>query len=384
MSKQILFISHNATRTGAPILLLHFLRWFKENTEIPFRILLGKGGELESDFTELAPTLIFEQQAPLKNTILHRIKRRFFPQQPYSHLYQWLLGQNIGLIYSNTIVNGHILEVLNYLNCPVVSHAHELEYIIHYLGIKYFQKTQELTDHFIACSGSVKNNLVEKHHISSADITVIYEFIPIGSLFLDSLNRKLLEKELDFQEETFVVGASGTTDWRKSTDLFIQLAHLVKNKAKDALIKFVWLGVDYQSTDYFAFQQDILKTGLEYDIYLLNAKLNPLDYFSRFDIFVLTSREDPYPLVCLENALLGKPIICFDKAGGEPEFVEDDCGFVVPYLNLNIMADRIIQLYQSPDLRKKLGENARQKVCNRHDINTAAPKILEVINKYIN
>ena len=26
----ILFVSHNASRTGAPIELLHFLRWFKK------------------------------------------------------------------------------------------------------------------------------------------------------------------------------------------------------------------------------------------------------------------------------------------------------------------------------------------------------------------
>jgi glycosyltransferase involved in cell wall biosynthesis len=68
-----------------------------------------------------------------------------------------------------------------------------------------------------------------------------------------------------------------------------------------------------------------------------------------------------------------KPIICFDKSGGEPEFVEDDCGFIVPYLDLDAMSNRIIQLYQSPDLRQKLGENAKQKVCDRHDISVAAP-----------
>ena len=58
------------------------------------------------------------------------------------------------------------------------------------------------------------------------------------------------------------------------------------------------------------------------------------DYFSIFDVFALMFREDPFPLVCLEAALLEKPNLCFARAGGASELVESDSGFVVPYLDL--------------------------------------------------
>ncbi|MDH6063711.1 hypothetical protein, partial [Umezakia ovalisporum] len=68
--------------------------------------------------------------------------------------------------------------------------------------------------------------------------------------------------------------------------------------------------------------------------------------------------------VCLEAASLGKPILCFDKAGGEPEFVEDDCGFIVPYLDLDAADMNLISLrslrYSNPNAKITL-------VC---DINT--------------
>ena len=51
----ILFVSHDATRAGAPIALLHFLRWFKTNGNRPFSVLPG-GGELVADFEKLADT----------------------------------------------------------------------------------------------------------------------------------------------------------------------------------------------------------------------------------------------------------------------------------------------------------------------------------------
>jgi len=38
--KKILFISHYAGRTGAPLMLLNFLTWMKENSNISFEFLL--------------------------------------------------------------------------------------------------------------------------------------------------------------------------------------------------------------------------------------------------------------------------------------------------------------------------------------------------------
>jgi glycosyltransferase involved in cell wall biosynthesis len=98
---------------------------------------------------------------------------------------------------------------------------------------------------------------------------------------------------------------------------------------------------------------------------------------------VLTSREDPYPLVCLEAAALEKPIVCFAGAGGMPEFVENDCGFVVPYLDIAAMADRVTFLLNSPERRLAMGVVARRKVEQNHDICAIGPRIMEIIEKTI-
>ncbi|NJL53053.1 MAG: hypothetical protein HC930_14205 [Hydrococcus sp. SU_1_0] len=53
-------------------------------------------------------------------------------------------------------------------------------------------------------------------------------------------------------------------------------------------------------------------------------------------------------------------------AGGEKEFVEDDCGFVVPYLDIQTMADKVILLLDNQDLREKweieLGKKSRKNI----------------------
>ena len=126
--------------------------------------------------------------------------------------------------------------------------------------------------------------------------------------------------------------------WRKGTDLFLQLARIVSQQLSNA--HFAWIGGS--ARDVLEIEHDVRLAGLAQKVRVTGAVAKTADYFGAADVFVLTSREDPYPLVCLEAAALSKPIVCFAGAGGMPEFVEEDCGFVVPYLDLAAMAEGIV------------------------------------------
>ncbi len=96
-------------------------------------------------------------------------------------------------------------------------------------------------------------------------------------------------------------------------------------------------------------------------VFFLEHKPNPLDYYSAIDAFASVSREDSFPLVCLESASFAKPILCFEKAGGMAEFVENDCGFVVPFLDTGRFADKILELCENPESHKNARRKCRKK-----------------------
>ena len=135
--------------------------------------------------------------------------------------------------------------------------------------------------------------------------------------------------------------------------------------------------------DYYKISHDIKKAGLEQYVHFCGHVANPLDYFAASDLFALVSREDPYPLVCLEAAMLGKPILCFANAGGMPEFVENDAGFVVPYLDIDAMADKVTEFIKDEKLLEDMGARASRKVKERHVVSVAAPRIIEVIGQFL-
>lgn len=391
-SSKILFISHHASRTGAPLVLLNFLRWFKENTAIPFHILLRKGGELEPEFRDLAPVSLYVYQPPIDESIIGKIgkKLKFYSserkkQRHQKSLLKKLSQENLSLIYSNTITNGDILEALSILNCPVISHVHELEFMMrHYSGARNLRLSKKHTQHYIAVAQAVKDNLIENHNISAEVINTTFPFIETTKDLIDTqkIRLSILEK-LEIPKDAKVVCGSGTIDWRKGSDLFIQLAYLIYQKYTDFPVYFLWVGGNTKGLCAEQVFYDVNKLELTKFIRFLGIQKNPLDYFAACDVFALVSREDPFPLVCLEAASVGKPIVCFDEAGGEKEFVENDCGIVVPYLDLEEMANQIVYLFKSPELCGHLGEKGKQKVKERHDIQVIAPQLLEVIKKFI-
>ncbi|MFH2097996.1 MAG: hypothetical protein ABIJ95_00675, partial [Pseudomonadota bacterium] len=62
---KILFLLHDASRTGAPMVLLHFLRWLS-GQGVKFEILARRGGELLQDFAALGPTEIWYGEDPVR------------------------------------------------------------------------------------------------------------------------------------------------------------------------------------------------------------------------------------------------------------------------------------------------------------------------------
>jgi glycosyltransferase involved in cell wall biosynthesis len=108
-----------------------------------------------------------------------------------------------------------------------------------------------------------------------------------------------------------------------------------------------------------------------------------LPYFAQFDAFLLTSREDPFPLVVLDAASLGKPVVCFAEAGGAPELVQEDAGLVVPYLDVEAMAAAATAIVEDADLRARLGRRAREKVLERHDMGVGGAHIAEIVRRQL-
>jgi len=151
---KILFISHNASRTGAPIMLLHLLKWLKSNTNLTFEVLLQHEGLLNPSFESIAKTYtLFKKNGRLVNKLLNQsdFYRSIYLQTPrVRKLKSFIKKKNFNLVYANTLDIALVLNWLNLKNTHLITHVHELEDTIqNYIGINNFQELKKLLHYLL-------------------------------------------------------------------------------------------------------------------------------------------------------------------------------------------------------------------------------------------
>jgi glycosyltransferase involved in cell wall biosynthesis len=267
---------------------------------------------------------------------------------------------------------------------PVITHVHELDFqlaLIEHTDMGNVQQLLARTDRYIAVSNHVADTLVSRYGIASEQITTCYGFLSTKSMTVAPGDAEAARKTLGVPQDTLVVGSVGKVEWRKGADLFLQLARrIVESRTSSIDIRFIWIGgVDGRFWE-LAVQHDLRGLALDDRVRFLGPTVEPRPLISLMDVFVLTSRSDPFPLTCLEAAALAKPIVCFD-AGGMTEFFDPEDHLVIPYLDIDAMAERVLELLAAPDERHVLGERLARRVRERHDVDAVAPVLVKEIKR---
>lgn len=367
----IVIVGHDASLTGAPKFLLHFSSWLKEEKKAELIFILRNGGPLLTEYEKVAPVFVWDIPY-VSNPFTVRLRNiitNFYTRRKKVFLNK-IKRKPIDLIFCNTVTNGEILKALEFLHKPVLIRVPELENVFNLFNKdKFAEISLEISNHIIAVSQAVKDNLIVHHKIPAEKISVIHGFIPKINIARDSL-----------KEARFIVGGCGTLILRKGFDLFLQIANIVINKNGIKDIMFIWVGGDKKSYTYNEFIQEIAILGLENNILITGETGDPYQYYKKMDLFLTTSREDPFPLVNIEAAQYGLPIICFDKSGGSPEFVTEDVGFVVPYLDVEAMAEKIIELKNNHERYALMSDNIRKK-SEQFTLEKKALELYELLNR---
>jgi glycosyltransferase involved in cell wall biosynthesis len=387
---RILFVGHDATRSGAPMMLLHLLRWLRRNTDWAISLALPTDGPLVAAYRAEVPTTVCALR-PLGLSVPARVAGRVRSRLGIAAVARrWrraaaraaLPGGAFDLVYCNSVAAVGLLDRFGPFACPVVMHVHELEYVLRHMTWvtdALFLMRRHAT-RYIACADAVADNLVANHGVRRASVSTAYEFVdataPQGSL--PPAERASLLAGAGLPPNAAVVGIVGTVEWRKGADLLVPLAHAVRHRAGGRRICFVWVGGGRPEA-VGRVEFDAAVAGLTDDVRLVGPSDRVADWCRCFDAFALLSREDPLPLAALEAGAAGVPVVCFRGGGGTPAFVRDDAGRAVPFLDVAAFADAIVEVVTTPSLRDQLGRVAADRVRALHDLTVVAPRIRDVI-----
>lgn len=377
--EKLLFLSHNASRTGAPLLLLELLRWWKTQGALKATLLLSSGGPLLAEFEALLPTTLVTGSRLEKLAARLQGSRRL-----HNVLAKDSLLEGVSVVYANTVACADMLPQVAGEGRRIIHHVHELKGATRKLGMLHkMRKNVHITNQYIAASEAVALFLRQEIEVPAAKVHVIHEFpIHKPSPLKNVITRDRIRAQLGLQADQILVLMSGTPEWRKGSDLFVRMAAMARSRVGGERLQFLWLGGN--SKQLANYQKLASQLNVHSICRFVSSVERPQDWLTAADIFSLTSREEPFSVVMLEAALAGLPIICFAGSGGAPELVQDDAGFVIAPYELDAMAAACIQLAENEELRQRMGAIARNRVSRLYLIDRQAGAIHRLIQGQLN
>ncbi|SDP78169.1 Methyltransferase domain-containing protein [Phyllobacterium sp. YR620] len=364
----LLLTTHDCSRTGAPVMCLNLARELSKRDDFRLLVVAINGGELSREFAELAPLYV-----------LSEIRDSSSPTATFKAILRDLDGPVWGAI-CNTILCAELVEALDDVDIPVVSLIHELSTSIDQFGRQLIDKINMHARHVVYGSSYARDQVIQDFGIGTAKIHIV----PTGHNvpFFSAQQRDVVRSQVlinaDSSRDNVLVVACGTVDHRKGPDVFLQVASSVLRLRPDLPIHFLWIGSAINRAYGSWIAHDVSRLGLQGRVEFMTSRVDADVFISVADIFLLPSREDPYPLVSLTAMASAVPVIAFSGAGGAAEAL-GEAGIIVPYLDVPEMVAAVIKLAEHPLRRKFLGEVGAARFMENNDIRIFTDRIMGLL-----
>jgi hypothetical protein len=353
----VLLVSHEASRTGAPILAYNIAAHLRDRYNVVS--LLLRGGPLVEDFGSCSAAVI----GPLSYLDWHEAEARRLVERLTK------FGR-ISYAIVNSIESRSVISSLVKAGIPVVSLVHEFASYTQPRGA--MSEALEWATQMVFSADMTANSAVQelptlsnrKIHIRTQGRCVLPGARQATATDALALRRKMLPKGW---VDALVVLGGGAIQVRKGVDLFLSCAAAVMALAPKRPVRFVWIGHGYDpvnDVNYSSYlAEQIVRSGLGQMVEMVDEVTDLEPAYVAAGVFFLSSRLDPFPNVTIDAALRGLPIVCFEGGSGVAALLGADSTLrkcVVPYLDAHAAACVIAELADNEDERVRISQATRR------------------------
>lgn len=341
-------MSHKMNLGGTEKALLSLINSLEgENVSISL-LLQEPGGVLFDQIPDWVTIQFVKDFDQMKSIIydppLSLIKKTFFELKWFSftkHLFRYLKVKLTGLWHLNYI---EVLKNVSKIHTAdiAIAFAGPSDFVTYYMHkcVSASKKIQWI--HFDVRNVIFNKKFGQKYYhfydiifcVSENAKLVFDQMFPQFSnktkVFKNIISESNLKK-LALIGETYSDGFDGLkllTLGRLSSEKGQQMIPNVVKRLRDEKMKFRWYLVG--DGDLFeALQKEIEVLGIEKELVLLGAKINPYGYVSDCDIYVQTSLHEGYCLTVHEAKIFDKPVVLTNVASATNLIIHDKDGLIV-------------------------------------------------------
>jgi glycosyltransferase involved in cell wall biosynthesis len=361
--KRILFVVGATWVYGAEIAMLSVMRGFKNRGYDVHCVVSGWNdgdfiSRLEKEsisysvlylgfiyITQIRWTLDTLRHYPSTLVKFYGLMRRFQPDYVYH-----LSHRSVIMLYPFVNKGNSILHVED-----VISKCR--------LNSIFFSVTRRKVTRFIAASNEVKKSLVAVD-VPESQISVVLNGVPAPE--------KIVRHARGTNPNAFRIGIVGQVIRRKGHGVLIDALKIIREQTMDFLCVIIGRGDSQYIGEVKTYIQ---RYGLEPNILWTDYIKDQNQIYEGLDVLVIPSYDDACPLVALEAALRGVPIIA-SRVGGLPEIVEHRItGFLFEPGDSKDLAEKIMEIMNDRGLREEIALAAEKHARNNFTDETMCSKI---------
>jgi glycosyltransferase involved in cell wall biosynthesis/SAM-dependent methyltransferase len=360
----VVLVSHDAYFHGAQVLTLNLARTLTNRLHYHVEVLLCGPGPLVEEFESVTP--------------VHHLWSPECTAERKRALAQQLYDRGARVAICNTSVVGECVEMLKGAGFSVVSVLHELPGLI---GEHQLERSVERiirdADRLVFPAEIVKDNFAPAARIAERSVVRPQGlFAPNQYFGRRESARRELRAQLGLAPDAPIVLSVGYGDRRKGIDLFAEVGVRVAQRRRD--VAFVWVGHHEQQA--FVGARSIIERAGVSNPFQFPGPIRDADlFFAGADVYLLTSREDPFPSVVLQGLDAELPIVGFEGGGGFAELLRRGCGVLVPLADVAAMSAATLRLLDAPEERAQLASIGREILSREFSFVNYARSLVELV-----
>lgn len=218
-----------------------------------------------------------------------------------------------------------------------------------------------LIDAFIAVVEEKAESLKQMIPSAANKLYILYNTVDPKNLALPkNFDKSSYRVKLSIPKENFVVGSVGRLSWEKGYDLLLQaFAKITKAKNQEIKKSNLTLVIVGNGPEAKKLKDLAQKLEIENQVIFTGYRKDTAVLMSLFDVFVISSKLESFPLVSLEAMYLGIPVIITDRLSSKD--VLSQATLVVPCSTLGLK-DGIISLLENKKLRSEMSAKGRKMI----------------------
>ena len=310
---KIAFVCHDANLTGAPKVGFEIASCFSRDHEV-IMIVKKDGSLLRSPEYGSAFCRV------INTNTSHEVSKFTLPER-IGIAKDIIKQEKPDLLYLNSVASADWCAAGKELNIPVVLHSHEMKNeLLSLESINIFQRDiPRYIDLLITVSGDAERDIVEQCSLPFKKVLSLKEGINFQKVWELARTTNFVQPTNIFNEnmeiDKPVISMCGLASKRKGSDIFFQTAKELSQ------FNFLWIGPWNAEEAPWNIALDAYVSNPIRNFYMTNETSNPYPYFKLTDLFVLTSREDPNPLVVMEAIFLSRLCLGFSNTGGSKDLL---------------------------------------------------------------